>query len=120
MIWCIYEVSTGEIIKEGTGPFSDAILWRHVNGESEGRAIWRGEGELTNHRIVDGERVALSHSEVDAARAKLQALIDLRKDEPGLIRVIEDIYEHLVNGVPIPQSAHDRVAKRKAQRAKLK
>ena len=48
------------------------------------------------------------------------AKIELEKTDTDIIRVVDDIIEHLVNGTPIPQQAINKVNARKEHRDKLK
>lgn len=65
--------------------------------------------------------------EMDTEWTRIQAedipkeniIMELVKTDLGMIRVIEDIYEKVVNGVEIPQESLDKIANRKTLRDQL-
>lgn len=93
--------------------------FHQINGEElfdkKGFFQFKYEEEQIKKKSVT--EINQSAEYVLAESAKL--LADLMATDVGMARVTEDLFEFVVNSVPIPQDAIDKIANRKVLRSKL-
>ena len=95
----VYELGTG-VILERHSP-TDLIPW--------------AENQHVGYTYPD----AVNISEVDTPPANIEVIKALEATDEGMIRVIEDLVDHIVDGTPLSSFALAKVAARKALRAEL-